>query len=214
MVYDCLVISDTRTHSTGGTRTPWGYEAPFFFWDTRPKNFNPGIHVPKFKKCDVDCCVVSAVTFSRGKALKDRLFKLFCNEVGNQHNVLFHTEMRRLTRGRVLLFVFELCKEIEQFLRHQDSGIAGHFENKEFVMPLTDLAGIFSHLNDVKTSIQGTAMNMIRTRESIVYARAATRNGQTGQLPPRNFCKHDTIHVLHIPPNKTPSPPKLKYETL
>jgi len=77
--------------------------------------------------------------------------------------------MRWLTRGRVLLFVFELCKEIEQFLRHQGSGISGHFENNEFVMTLAYFADIFSHLNDLKTSIQGTAMNMIRARESLQY---------------------------------------------
>jgi len=30
-------------------------------------------------------------------------------------------------------------------------------------------------------------------------SRAATRNGQTGQLlPPRHFCKHDAIHILHM----------------
>jgi len=57
-----------------------------------------------------------------------------------------------------------MCKEIEQFLRHQGSSIAGHFENKELVMLLAYLADIFSHLNDLKTSIQGKAMNMIRAR--------------------------------------------------
>jgi len=40
-----------------------------------------------------------------------------------------------LSRGRVLIRVRELRKEIEQFLRHGGSGIAGHFEN-EFVMSL------------------------------------------------------------------------------
>ena len=54
----------------------------------------------------------------------------------------------------------ELCKEIEHFLRHQGSGIARHFENKESVMPLAYFADIFSGLNDLNTSIQGTAMNM------------------------------------------------------
>ena len=34
------------------------------------------------------------------------------------------------------LLVFELYKEIEQFLRHRVSGIAGHFENEEFVVSL------------------------------------------------------------------------------
>jgi len=34
-------------------------------------------------------------------------------------------------------------------------------------MPLAYLADIFSHLNDLNTSIQGTAINMIRARKSI-----------------------------------------------
>jgi len=36
---------------------------------------------------------------------------------------------------RVLIRVRELCKEIEQFLRHGGNGIGEHLEN-EFVMPL------------------------------------------------------------------------------
>jgi len=65
------------------------------------------------------------------------------------------------------LFMFELCKEIKQFLRNRGSGIVGHFENGEFVMSLAYLADIFIHLNDLNTSIQGTAMNRIRARKSI-----------------------------------------------
>jgi len=58
------------------------------------------MHVPKIKK--VFLIVVSAVNFIRGHALNHRVFKLFCNEVGDQHSVLFHTEMRWLSRVRVL----------------------------------------------------------------------------------------------------------------
>jgi len=67
----------------------------------------------------------------------------------------------------VCLFVFELFKEIEQFLSHRGSGIAEHFKNEEFVMSLAYLADIFSHLSDFKPSIQGTPMNKIIARERI-----------------------------------------------
>jgi len=40
-----------------------------------------------------------------------------------------------LSSVRVLIRVRELRKEIEQFLRHGDSGIAEHLEN-EFIMSL------------------------------------------------------------------------------
>ena len=63
--------------------------------------------------------------------------------------------------------VFELYKEIEQFLRHRGSGIAGHFENEEFVVSLAYLPDIFSHQNDLNTSIRVTTMYMITASESV-----------------------------------------------
>ena len=54
----------TQWFLTGVTRTPWGYETPNVFWDTRPKSFYPGIHAQKFK--NVMSTVVSAVNFTRG----------------------------------------------------------------------------------------------------------------------------------------------------
>jgi len=112
--------------------------------------------------------VVSAVNFIRGQALNHRLFKVFCDEIGAEHNVLlYHTEVRWLSRGRVLTRVFELHKEIQQFLRQRGSGIAEHFENEKFILSLAYLADIFSHLNELNTSIQGTGMNMITAREKM-----------------------------------------------
>ena len=112
--------------------------------------------------------VVSAVNFIRGQALNHRLFKVFCDEIGAEHNVLlYHTAVRWLSRGRVLTRVFELHKEIQQFLRQRGSGIAEHFENEKFILSLAYLADIFSHLNELNTSIQGTGMNMITAREKM-----------------------------------------------
>ena len=64
------------------------------------------------------------------------------------------------------LLVFELCKEIEQFLRHRSSGIAGYFENEEFVMSF-GIPCRYIQPPDLNTSIRVTAMNMITARESI-----------------------------------------------
>lgn len=60
---------------------------------------------------------VSAVNFIRGHALNHRLFHAFCEEIGAEHTVLlFHTEVRWLSRGRMLTHIFEMCEEISQFL--------------------------------------------------------------------------------------------------
>jgi len=68
-----------------------GYTFPL---EVRSTIFFSGMHALKIltqaytprNLINVMSTVVSAVTFMRGKALKDRLFKLFCNEVGDQHN--------------------------------------------------------------------------------------------------------------------------------
>ena len=75
--------------------------------------------------------------------------------------------MRWLSRGRVLTRVFELHEGIMQFLRNQGSEIADHFENREFILSLAYLADVFTHLNELNVSMQGTAMNMITAREKL-----------------------------------------------
>ena len=70
---------------------------------------------------------VRAVNYIRGNTLKHRLFKVFCNKVGAKHSVLlYHTEVRWLSPGRVLTRVFELRKEIERFLRHRGIRLIRH----------------------------------------------------------------------------------------
>jgi len=60
-----------------------------------------------------------------------------------------------------------LHKEIEQFLRHGDGSTGEQFKNEELIISLGTgyLADIFSRLNDLNTSIHGTAMNMIRSKK-------------------------------------------------
>ena len=111
---------------------------------------------------------VSAINYIRRNVLNHRLFKVFCNEVGTEHDVLlYRTKVRWLSHGQVLTPVFELHKEIKQFLRQRGSSIVEHFETENFILSLAYLADIFSHLNDLNISIQSTGMNMITAREKI-----------------------------------------------
>ena len=73
--------------------------------------------------------------------------KAFCEEVGAEHTVLlFHTEVRWLSRGRVLDRVVNLSNEIAVFLRDTGHKAADKFENEEFLFMLCYLADIFGHL--------------------------------------------------------------------
>ena len=142
-----------------------GYESPQFA-GIHALNIYFQVYTP-WKILNVLSIVVSAVNFIGGQALNHRLFKVFCNKVGAKHIVLlYHTEVRWLSRIWVLTCVFLLRKEIEQFLRHRNGGIAEHFKNEELIMPLAYLSDIFNHLSDLNTSIPGTVMNMITARET------------------------------------------------
>ena len=84
----------------------------------------------KTEKCVIN---LSAVNYIKGN---HRLFKAFCNKVGAKHSVLlYRTERRWLSRGRVLTHVFELRKEIEMFVRQRGSNLVVHFKRKILFCP-------------------------------------------------------------------------------
>ena len=78
--------------------------------------------------------VVKAVNFIRGRAVNSRLFKAFCDDLGKEHQyLLFHTEVRWLSRGTVLSRVAKLVIEVAVFLReHESVELATLFDDNRF----------------------------------------------------------------------------------
>ena len=71
---------------------------------------------------DVLSICEQVVNFIRGRPLHHRLFKLFCEKMGNEHKVLlFHTEVRWLSREKILTRMAKLKEEITIFLREYQS---------------------------------------------------------------------------------------------
>lgn len=61
--------------------------------------------------------VVSCVNFIRAHALNHRQFQEFLSELNvDYEDVLYHTEVRWLSRGRVLKRFYELLPQITTFL--------------------------------------------------------------------------------------------------
>lgn len=147
--------------------------------------------------------IVKVVNFIRGRALNHRVFKAFCEEVGSEHQVLlFHTNVRWLSRGRVTTRVFELRQEIAEFLRHQECELASHFDDDDFIVHLAYLADTFSHLNELNVSMQGAGMTIVKAKEKLT---AFTRKLDLWKrrMEVGNFANFPALDVLAVEGNYT-----------
>ena len=113
--------------------------------------------------------VVKAVNLIKRKALNTRLFSNLCEDVGSEHHsLLYHSEVRWLSRGAVLTRVFELRSEIHQFLsEHKHSELAAKFNNNEWLSKLAYLTDIFTELNKVNSTMQGRDANVLKLYEKL-----------------------------------------------
>ena len=111
---------------------------------------------------------MKVVNFIKGRDLNHRLFKEFCKEMDAKYTVLlYHTEVRWLSRGRVLKRVFELRKEVFSFLQDSNYPQFELFENEHFLLGLAYLSDIFTLINIVNLSLQGPCMTIIEAQEKI-----------------------------------------------
>ena len=108
--------------------------------------------------------VVKMVNSIKTKPVKARIFEKICKDLGSDHyNLLFHTEVRWLSKGKVLSRVYELRHELCQFFQNE-------YFKEEFVNMLNDpawccklayLVDIFEILNNLNTSMQGKNCNIL-----------------------------------------------------
>ena len=70
-------------------------------------------------------------------ALNSRLFTQLCEEMDAEHTCLpLCTEVRRLSKGRLLARVSELREPLQRFLLEKQSPLAAHFSDTEWVAKL------------------------------------------------------------------------------
>jgi len=71
---------------------------------------------PKFKTVLEDS--VKIINFIKARPLNSRLFSLLCDDMGNEHKqLILHSEVRWLSRGKVLTRLSELRQEVLLFVK-------------------------------------------------------------------------------------------------
>lgn len=97
------------------------------------------------------------LSFVKNSASDSQMLTILCEEMGSAHaNLPLIAEARWLSRGRILTRLFELRHEIEIFLNQKHSDLARYFHDEEWVAKLAYLADMFSLINKLNSSLQGT----------------------------------------------------------
>uniref|UniRef100_K7FPW1 Uncharacterized protein n=1 Tax=Pelodiscus sinensis TaxID=13735 RepID=K7FPW1_PELSI len=106
----------------------------------------------------------------KNSALNMRLFDALCMDLGvDQKTLLFHPEVRWLSKGNMPSRLFELKDEVEVFLKQQKKEQLYHaFTDQTFQLSLAYLVVIFKSLNNLSLKLQGNnAANIIAHHAAI-----------------------------------------------
>ncbi|KAI6647160.1 Zinc finger BED domain-containing protein 5-like [Oopsacas minuta] len=113
--------------------------------------------------------VIKIVNHIKLSALNTRLFKLFCDEMDADHmSLLFYTQVRWLSRGNVILRVYELRQELKEFLRTQmKNEWVAMLESSNWLAKLCYLSDIFERINVLNRTLQGKDTNLMLFHDKI-----------------------------------------------
>lgn len=108
------------------------------------------------------------VNYIKSRPVNTRLFAALCNELGSEHqSLLFHTEVRWLSRANVLHRLYELRDEVRLFLMEHASQLADHLTDPDWLTRLAYLSCIFDRLNGLNMSLQGENTSIMSLNDKI-----------------------------------------------
>ena len=111
---------------------------------------------------------VKTVNFIKARPMHSRLFNVLSEEMGSEHHqLLLHTEVRWLSRGKVLTRLFEMHREVKIFLEDKSFPQSSVFDDHVWLSQLAYLSDIFSRLNELNLGLQGLSVNVFDVEDKI-----------------------------------------------
>ena len=98
--------------------------------------------------------VTKAVNFIRARGLNHRQFQKFLDDLNSAHqDLLYFTDVRWLSKGRMIKRFYDLREEVVQFLKKKGQPMH-EMEDESWICDLAFLVDVTKHLNDLNTKLQ------------------------------------------------------------
>lgn len=115
---------------------------------------------------------VSIVNYIKGSALATRTLRNLCQNLDSEQEVLlYHTEVRWLSRGNMLTRLFLMRAEIKEFFetdkKQRSKDYLGVICHEEWELYLAYLVGIFHRINVLNKSLQGRQGTIIDAMDKL-----------------------------------------------
>ncbi|XP_071335558.1 general transcription factor II-I repeat domain-containing protein 2-like [Trachinotus anak] len=110
-------------------------------------------------KClnEVMANVIEVVNYIRARARNHLNFKLLCEEFDTHYgDLVLHTEMRWLSKGRMFAHFMDLLEPLKSFIVGQgETSRFSFLDDKQWVLSVALLCDITQHLNELNLKMQG-----------------------------------------------------------
>ena len=111
---------------------------------------------------------IKIVNFIKSIPLQTRLFITLCDEMGSHHkSLLLYSEVRWLSREKVLTCLYKLRDEVYLFLMDRKHKMASNLTDLDWIVKLLYLSCIFEKLNGLNFSLQGESINILTANNKI-----------------------------------------------
>ena len=141
--------------------------------------------------------VIKLVNFVKRSKLNSHLFKEFCRDINADHeSLLFCCAVQWLSKDNVICQVFDLRKELKEFLQLQKKNFVVALNDKNWCKQLTYLADIFGHLNKLNLKLQGTELNLITFKDTLCGFIAKLQNWHR-KVDLGNIAMFESVFDLH-----------------